>query len=41
MVTVLCDGGAKYVSRLYDREWLATKGLLQAADEGMRVAGHG
>ena len=21
VVTVLCDGGAKYVSRLYDRGW--------------------
>jgi cysteine synthase A len=37
VVTVLCDGGAKYVSRLYDREWLATRGLLEAAEEGCRV----
>src|SRR5690606_15223999 len=29
-----CDGRAKYVSRLYDRDWLAGKGRLQAADEG-------
>jgi cysteine synthase A len=34
IVTILCDGGAKYVSRLYDRNWLATKGLLEAADLG-------
>jgi len=27
IVTVLCDGGARYQSRLYNREWLATKGL--------------
>jgi cysteine synthase A len=27
VVTVLCDGGAKYLSRLYNREWLAQKGL--------------
>jgi cysteine synthase A len=30
-VTVLCDGGAKYASRLYNREWLAQKGLADAA----------
>jgi cysteine synthase A len=34
VVTVLCDGGAKYVSRLFDRTWLAEKGLLDAADRG-------
>ncbi|MGK7915166.1 MAG: cysteine synthase A [Prochloraceae cyanobacterium] len=28
IVTVLCDGGARYQSRLYNREWLASKGLL-------------
>ncbi|MDQ2639022.1 MAG: cysteine synthase A [Pseudomonadota bacterium] len=38
VVTILCDGGAKYVSRLYNREWLATKGLLEAADAGIRAA---
>jgi len=27
IVTVLCDGGARYQSRLYNREWLASKGL--------------
>ncbi|MEG4320705.1 MULTISPECIES: cysteine synthase A [unclassified Microcoleus] len=27
MVTVLCDGGARYQSRLFDRQWLASKGL--------------
>ncbi|WP_163557221.1 cysteine synthase A [Halomonas sp. NO4] len=27
IVTVLCDGGARYASRLFDREWLAGKGL--------------
>jgi cysteine synthase A len=27
IVTVLCDGGARYQSRLFDREWLASKGL--------------
>ena len=34
VVTVLCDGGAKYVSRLFDRTWLTQKGLLDAADAG-------
>ncbi|ACB49561.1 cysteine synthase [Crocosphaera subtropica ATCC 51142] len=27
IVTVLCDGGARYQSRIYDKEWLASKGL--------------
>jgi cysteine synthase A len=27
IVTVLCDGGARYQSRLFDRQWLAAKGL--------------
>lgn len=27
IVTVLCDGGGRYQSRLYNQEWLATKGL--------------
>ena len=30
IVTVLCDGGAKYQSRLYNREWLKEKNLLEA-----------
>jgi len=30
VVTVLCDGGARYLSRLYNREWLAQKGLADA-----------
>ena len=28
IVTVLCDGGARYQSKLFDRAWLATKGLI-------------
>jgi cysteine synthase len=28
IVTVLCDGGARYQSRIFDRSWLATKGLV-------------
>ncbi len=28
IVTVLCDSGARYQSRLYDPEWLASKGLI-------------
>jgi len=31
VVTMLCDTGSKYLSRLYNREWLAQKGLLEAA----------
>jgi cysteine synthase A len=31
VVTVLCDSGAKYLSRLFNPEWLAHKGLLTAA----------
>ncbi len=31
VVTVLCDGGAKYQSRLFNRQWLAQKGLAQFA----------
>ncbi|HSR55422.1 MAG TPA: cysteine synthase A [Alphaproteobacteria bacterium] len=27
IVTILCDGGARYQSRLFDPEWLAGKGL--------------
>jgi cysteine synthase A len=31
VVTVLCDTGSKYLSRLFNRDWLAQKGLLEAA----------
>ncbi len=34
VVTVLCDTGSKYLSRLFNREWLTGKGLLQAAYPG-------
>ncbi|MBE9224654.1 cysteine synthase A [Phormidium sp. LEGE 05292] len=27
IVTILCDGGSRYQSRLYNQEWLASKGL--------------
>jgi len=30
IATILCDSGHKYQSRLYNREWLAQKGLLEA-----------
>jgi cysteine synthase A len=29
VVTILCDGGAKYQSRLFNRDWLAEKGLAE------------
>jgi cysteine synthase A len=31
IVTVLCDTGSKYLSRLFNREWLGQKQLLEAA----------
>jgi cysteine synthase A len=31
VVTVLCDSGAKYQSRLFNRAWLDGKGLLTGA----------
>jgi cysteine synthase A len=34
IVTVLCDGGSKYMSRLFSRSWLEQKGLLAAAEGG-------
>ena len=36
VVTVLCDGGAKYQSRLFNPEWLARKGLTAHAGEPPR-----
>ena len=30
IVTILCDGGAKYQSRLFNKEWVAQKGFTQA-----------
>ena len=34
IVTILCDTGAKYLTRLYNRDWLAQKNLLDAALAG-------
>ena len=36
VVTILCDGGAKYQSRLFNREWLEQKGLV--AHAGLSVS---
>ncbi|HEY2589946.1 MAG TPA: cysteine synthase A [Steroidobacteraceae bacterium] len=36
VVTVLCDGGAKYQSRLFNTEWLVQKGLAASAVEPRR-----
>lgn len=33
IVTILCDSGARYQSRLFNREWLAGKGLHQPGQE--------
>jgi cysteine synthase A len=30
IVTVLCDGGSRYQSKLFNRQWLAERGLLPA-----------
>jgi cysteine synthase len=30
IATILCDGGARYQPRLYDRGWLAAKGFAAA-----------
>jgi cysteine synthase A len=38
IVTILCDGGAKYQSRLFNRRWLAEKGLLDAAGLEQQIA---
>ena len=38
IVTILCDTGAKYQSRLFNRKWLADKGLLDAAGLVRQVA---
>jgi len=32
IATILCDSGHKYQSRLFNREWLAAKGLLEAVE---------
>jgi cysteine synthase len=39
IVTVLCDSGSKYVSRLFDPTWLKEKGLAEAAAQGMSFRG--
>ncbi|KAI9221011.1 cysteine synthase [Blastocladiella britannica] len=33
VATILCDGAQRYASRLFDREWLKSKGLLGAVPE--------
>jgi cysteine synthase A len=38
IVTILCDGGARYQSRLYSPAWLGEKGLFTAAEAGGRRA---
>jgi cysteine synthase A len=35
-VTVICDGAARYQSRLFSKKWLASKGLLEAVPEDCR-----
>ncbi len=38
IVTILCDGGQRYQSRLHSRNWLIEKGLLAAAEAGRDAA---
>ena len=37
IVTVLCDSGDRYRSRLYDADWLAGKGLHQPLRPSLEV----
>jgi cysteine synthase len=30
IVTILCDGGAKYQSRLFNKDWIKERGFLEA-----------
>jgi cysteine synthase A len=36
VVTILCDGGHKYLSRFWNRDYLEQKGLACHADEARR-----
>jgi cysteine synthase A len=38
IVTVLCDSGDRYRSRLYDREWLEGRGLRQPEQAASSIA---
>jgi cysteine synthase len=38
VVTILCDGGHNYLSRFYNREWLAQKELSEFAEAAARGA---
>ena len=35
IVTVLCDSGDRYRSRLWNREWLQSRGLTQPERQGL------
>ena len=37
IVTILCDGGQKYLSRFWNREYLAQKGLVEHAATARRA----
>lgn len=38
VVTILCDSGTRYAAKLFSRQWLAEKGLLDALPESYRNA---
>jgi len=33
IVTILCDGGAKYQSRLFNKKWIEEKGFTEAVEK--------
>lgn len=35
IVTILCDSGARYQSRLFNKTWLQEKGLFDSANQGL------
>lgn len=37
IVTILCDGGDRYASKMYDRRWLEKNGLLDASLAGRNL----
>jgi cysteine synthase A len=37
IVTVLCDSGDRYRSRLYDRDWLEGRGLRQPEQDSSSI----
>ena len=36
VVTIMCDGGDRYMSKLYNKEWLKEKGLTPRKKEELQ-----